>query len=92
MDIGVLSVTILLTVLVGMELEARDFRQVARRKGVLLGTLLLLPAILLPALGFTLARALALLPHECLVPGAVSGRVLLAVRFPFLTDTLPALR
>jgi bile acid:Na+ symporter, BASS family len=59
---GVLGVTLLLMVTVGMELEPRDFREVSRRKGVLLWTLLL-PAILLPGLGFALARALALPPH-----------------------------
>jgi bile acid:Na+ symporter, BASS family len=62
LDLGILAVTLLLMVTVGMELEARDFREVARRKGVLLWTLLL-PAILLPGLGFALARALALPPH-----------------------------
>jgi bile acid:Na+ symporter, BASS family len=58
LDLGILAVTLLLMVTVGMELETRDFREVARRKGVLLWTLLL-PAILLPGLGFALARALA---------------------------------
>ena len=62
LDIMVLGVAILLMVTVGMDLDARDFREVARRKGVLLGTLLL-PAILFPMLGFALARALALPPH-----------------------------
>jgi bile acid:Na+ symporter, BASS family len=61
-DIGVLAVTLLMMVTVGMELEALDFRDVARRKGVLRGTLLL-PAILLPVLGFALARALGVPPH-----------------------------
>jgi bile acid:Na+ symporter, BASS family len=49
-------------VTVGMELEARDFREVADRKRTLLGALLL-PAILLPGLGLALARGLALPPH-----------------------------
>ena len=62
LDLGVLGVTLLLMVTVGLKLEARDFREIARRKGVLLGTLLL-PAILLPVLGFALARGLALPPH-----------------------------
>lgn len=62
LDIGALGVTLLLMVTVGMELEISDFRQVARRKRVLLGALLL-PAILLPALGLALARGLALPPH-----------------------------
>ena len=51
LDVGVLVVTILLMVTVGMELEPRAFRVVARRKSLLLWTLLL-PAILLPMLGF----------------------------------------
>jgi len=62
LDIGVLGVTLLLMVTVGMELEPHEFREVARRKGVLLATLLL-PAVLLPLLGFALARLLALPPH-----------------------------
>ena len=62
LDLGVLGVTLLLMVTVGMELEARDFREVTRRKGLLLGTVLL-PALLLPVLGFALTRALALPPH-----------------------------
>ena len=45
LDIGVLGMTLLLRAAAGMELEARDFREVARRKGVLARTLLL-PAIL----------------------------------------------
>jgi predicted Na+-dependent transporter len=49
----------MLMVTVGMELEAREFCVVARRKGALLGPLLL-PAILLPVLGFALACGLAL--------------------------------
>lgn len=49
-------------VTVGMELEARDFREVVRRKGALLGVLLV-PAVLLPLLAFALARSLALPPH-----------------------------
>ena len=58
LDIIVLGGTILLMVTLGMELDARDFREVARRKGVLLGTLLL-PTMLLPVRVFALARALA---------------------------------
>jgi BASS family bile acid:Na+ symporter len=71
LDIGVLAITLLLMVAVGMELEARDFREVLRRKEALLATLLL-PAILLPVLGFAVARALALPPH------LTAGIVLLA--------------
>lgn len=62
LDIGVLAVTLLMMVTVGMDLEARDFREIARRKRALLRALLL-PAVLLPFLGFGLARALALPPH-----------------------------
>lgn len=40
LDLGVISVTLLMMVTVGMEVEAHDFRAVARRKGVLLGALL----------------------------------------------------
>jgi len=45
-----------------MELKARDLHDLAYRKRALLGTLFL-PAILLPLLGFGLARVLALPPH-----------------------------
>jgi len=62
LDLGVLGVTLLLMVTVGTELEARDFRAISRRKGMLAGTLLL-PPLLLPVLGFLLARAFALPPH-----------------------------
>jgi bile acid:Na+ symporter, BASS family len=71
LDIGVLLVTLLLMVTVGMELEGGDFREVARRKAALLGALLL-PAILLPLLAFALARALALPAH------VMAGLLLLA--------------
>jgi BASS family bile acid:Na+ symporter len=62
LDIGVLLVTLLLMVTVGMELEGGDFRAVAHRKAALFGALLL-PAILLPLLAFALARVLALPAH-----------------------------
>ena len=62
LDIGVLLVTLLLMVTVGMELEAGDFRRVTQRKGTLLCTLLL-PAGLLPALGFGLTRLMRLPAH-----------------------------
>ena len=71
MDIGVLLVTLLLMVTVGMELEGGDFREVARRKAALLGALLL-PAILLPLLAFALVRVLALPAH------VMAGLLLLA--------------
>ncbi len=35
LDLGVLAVTLLLMVTMGMELETRDFREVARRKGII---------------------------------------------------------
>jgi BASS family bile acid:Na+ symporter len=62
LDLGVLGVTVLLMLTVGMDLEARDFREVARRKGSLI-VVLLLPALLLPVLGFGLAHLLTLQPH-----------------------------
>jgi Kef-type K+ transport system membrane component KefB len=58
-DLGVLGVSVLLMLAVGVELEVRDFREVARRKASLLGVLLL-PAIFWLVLGFALARLLAL--------------------------------
>jgi bile acid:Na+ symporter, BASS family len=62
LNCGILGVTILLMMTVGAELQVRDFREVVRRKGLLLG-ILLLPAALLPVIGFALARILALPPH-----------------------------
>jgi len=62
LNIGVLSVTLLLLLTVGMELKARDLHDLAYRKGALFGALFL-PAILLPLLGFGLSRVLALPPH-----------------------------
>jgi BASS family bile acid:Na+ symporter len=62
LDIGVLLVTLLMMVAVGLELEWRDFREVTHRTGTLVGTLLL-PVVLLPALGFAIARVLALPSH-----------------------------
>jgi len=61
-DIGVLLVTLLMMVAVGLELEWRDFRDVADRKGAL-AVALLLPVVLLPALGFGVARVLVLPSH-----------------------------
>jgi bile acid:Na+ symporter, BASS family len=62
LDIGVLLVTVLMMVTVGMELETGDFRRVAQQKGTLLCALLL-PAGLLPALGFGLTRLMGLPAH-----------------------------
>ncbi len=47
---------------VGMELEGQHFRHVAQRKGAVLLTLAS-QAVILPALGFGLAHAMALPPH-----------------------------
>lgn len=62
LDLGVVGLSLLMMATVGMELEPDAFRRLARRRGLLAGTLLL-PAALLPVLGFALARALALPPH-----------------------------
>jgi BASS family bile acid:Na+ symporter len=61
LDIGVVCVTVLMMAAVGMELEGRHFRAVARRKGALVLTLVA-QAVVLPALGFGLIRAMALPP------------------------------
>lgn len=62
LDIGVVSVTVLMMGAVGMELEGRHFRDVARRKGRLV-LILVAQAVVLPVLGFGLTRAMALPPH-----------------------------
>ncbi len=62
LDIGVVCVTVLMMGAVGMELEARHLRDVARRKGTLV-LILLAQAVVLPVLGFGLTRAMALPPH-----------------------------
>ena len=62
LDLGVLSVLVLMMGAVGMELEGRHFRAVARRKWTLL-LALAAQAVVLPALGFLLTRAMALPPH-----------------------------
>ena len=64
LDIGVLVVTVLLMLTVGIELETSDFRQMRRRTAAFFGALLL-PALVLPVLGFALARALGLPSHLC---------------------------
>lgn len=62
LDIGVVGILVLMMGAVGMELEGRHFRAVARRKGALLLTLAA-QAVLLPALGVGLAYGLALPPQ-----------------------------
>jgi len=74
LDIGVLGVIVLMMAAVGMELEARHFRAVARRKGALLLALAAQAAIL-PVLGFVLSRLLALPPH-------ISAGILLVAACP----------
>jgi bile acid:Na+ symporter, BASS family len=62
LDLGVLFVTVLLMITVGMELEGRHFREVGQRKwtvGLLLGG----QVVLLPLLGIAVAQALDLPPH-----------------------------
>jgi bile acid:Na+ symporter, BASS family len=61
-DLGVLAVTLLLMVTVGMELEARDFREMARLKGLVAATLLV-PALILPVIALMVAQWFALPPH-----------------------------
>jgi BASS family bile acid:Na+ symporter len=61
LDIGVVCVTVLMMGAVGMELEARHLRDVARRKGTLF-LILVAQAVVLPALGFGLTLAMALPP------------------------------
>ena len=56
LDIGVLGMNLLLKKAAGMELEVRDFREVARRMGVLFRTLLL--AAMYPRLGLGFALAM----------------------------------
>ncbi len=61
-DIGVLSVTILLMFAVGTDLEVRNFREVARRKWTLILTLVS-QSILPPMLGLALTHVMTLPPH-----------------------------
>ena len=74
LDIGILGVLVLMMGTLGMELEARHFRTVAQRTGVLLLTLAA-QALILPALGFGLSRILALPPH-------ISAGILLVAACP----------
>jgi BASS family bile acid:Na+ symporter len=62
LDIGVLFVSILLMVTVGMELAPQHFRDVAKRKGVLI-CLFAGQVVVLPIIGFILVRLLSLPPH-----------------------------
>jgi len=73
LDIGVLCVTVLMMGAVGMELEGRHLRAVMRQMGALVLTLTT-QAVILPALGSGLTRALAL------PPDLSAGIFLLAVR------------
>jgi bile acid:Na+ symporter, BASS family len=62
LDLGVLFVTVLLMITVGLELEGRHFREVGQRKwtvGLLLGG----QVVLLPLLGIAVAQALDLPRH-----------------------------
>ena len=75
LNIGGLGMILLLRTAAGMELEARDFREVARRMGVLFRTLLL-PIMLPPVLAFALtpivwaSTALAADPASTNAPAA----------------------
>ena len=62
LDSGVVVVIVLMMGAVGMELEGRHLRAVLRRKGLLLLTLAT-QAVILPALGVGLTRAVALPPE-----------------------------
>ena len=62
LDIGVVAVTVLMMGAVGMELEGRHLRAIMRRKGTVLLTLAT-QAVILPALGVGLTRAMALPPE-----------------------------
>jgi bile acid:Na+ symporter, BASS family len=61
-DIGVLCITVLMMLAVGMDLEVRNFRKVARGKWTLI-LMLVFQSMLLPALGLALAFVMALPPH-----------------------------
>lgn len=62
LDLGVLGVTILMMLTVGMALEQRHFSIIWRRKRVVAGVLAA-QIVFLPLLGFLLARVLSLPPH-----------------------------
>jgi BASS family bile acid:Na+ symporter len=61
LDIGVVCVIVLMMGAVGMVLERRHFRAVLQRKGALV-LIVVAQAVVLPALGFLLTRAMALPP------------------------------
>ena len=74
LDIGVLCVIVLMTAAVGMELEQQHFRAVTRRRPLLLRSLAG-QAVVLPALGFALAHAMAL-------PANIGAGILLVAACP----------
>jgi BASS family bile acid:Na+ symporter len=71
LDLGVLAVTVLMMVTVGIALERRQFSEMLRRKWLVAGTLVA-QMVILPVLGFVVARGLSLSPH------LVAGVLLLA--------------
>jgi BASS family bile acid:Na+ symporter len=62
LDIGVLLVSVLLMITVGMELAPQHFSDVAKRKGILI-CLFAGQVVVLPLLGVILVRLLSLPPH-----------------------------
>src|ERR1043166_6663599 len=62
LDLGVVVVTVLLMLTVGMDLQARHFHEVMRCKATV-GWLLAAQVILLPLLGIVVAHTLSLPPH-----------------------------
>jgi hypothetical protein len=72
LDIGVVAVIVLMMGAVGMELEGRHHRAVLRRKGMLPLTLAA-QAVILPALGFGLTRALA--PGRAIAGAGIRGHI-----------------
>lgn len=73
-DFGVLTVNILMMMAVGLDLELRQFQQVARQKRALILSLAA-SSILLPLLGLSLTHLLSLPPH-------VSAGILLLAACP----------
>ena len=83
LDNGVLGMPLLLRTAAGMELEACDFREVARRMGVLCGRLLLpnmLPPVLASTLALTVWASTALAADPASTNAPAAG--------PMLTDRL----
>ncbi len=64
LDAGVLSVTIVMMMTVGMGLEARHFNEVVRRRDLLI-CLVVVPGVVLPSIGLLLNRVLSLSPPLC---------------------------